>query len=171
MKHRTNPQRLWYNLPASKPRNTVHSHSRAVCTVCGADWFSFSGLIQCQRFRSNACSQRGGLFTPEMLTLGYWSIFVFHFLWILLPVVLLLCHFAGAWFFTLRTWPHVIFSLKIACSLQRARFHFPQKGNNACINVVNSGELMIGVIVSISSRWRKFMSGHKQMFKSGWLIG
>lgn len=76
------------------------------------------------------------------------------------------CHFAGAWFFTLRTWPHLIFSLKIACSLQRARFRFPQKGNNACINFVNPGGLMIGVIVSISSRWRKFMAGHKQMYKS-----
>lgn len=32
-------------------------------------------------------------------------------------------------FHHLSTWPNVFFSMKIACTLQRARFGFPQQGN------------------------------------------
>lgn len=40
-------------------------------------------------------------------------------------------------FHHLSTWPSVFFSTKTACSLQRARFGFPQQGNNECINLGN----------------------------------
>ena len=40
-------------------------------------------------------------------------------------------------FYHLSTWPSVFFSMKTACSLQRARFGFPQQGNNEYINLGN----------------------------------
>lgn len=78
MRPRTNSWRLCFNLPASKPGNAVYSHSIAVCKE---DWFSFSGLIECQPFHSYPEEGRGGCFTSKPLTLDVaafsYSVFLF----------------------------------------------------------------------------------------------
>lgn len=73
------------------------------------------------------------MFTSETPTLniGAFSYSIFPFPTDVFARCALLCHFAGALLFhSLRTWPHYIFSLKISCSLQRAKVLFLQKGKN-----------------------------------------
>lgn len=161
MRHRANPQRLCCNLPASKPGNAVHAHGRGACLVCGRDWFSSSGLIECQHFHSNAWGRTGGLFTSGSLTLHF-PLFLGFFCQTCFCYVFCRCLIFQA----LRAWLHLCFSLKIAWSLQRAKYHFLQKGNNACIYFGNSVRLMMGDCLCWS-----LVAGHKQMLKNSWLIG